>query len=380
MKTSTKVIIKFQIFTTAVLVVVLFFVNILFFDLWIKQYDEKITRIAKQASSMQHAQGRWWKFRTWQPIKDNCFFMYDTRYCLNNAEKFVSNIYKIDDKFFYVKNGVVSDITDFFFLQKILTKSSFLILLLYLILSYPIWTLFLRTIYKKIFKAVKDLEEKNYIEVEKMNLTKNDEFKILFDTINKQIETISSFNKYVSHEIKTPLMNISSSLDLMKIKYNDENIDKIKENIQQIKSILDTLSKLALLENKNFNVEKKKVNICTFIKSLSNDLKIDYSMDCEVENIVTNKDLIQILISNLLINAKKYSKWKISIKITKDYLEVLNPSWEIKNIDKLTDKFYKEWNNWLGLGLFLVKKIAKILGYKIEISYDKGIFGVRIIF
>jgi len=306
--------------------------------------------------------------------------MYNKHFCLSWAERFISNIYKINDYFFYVKWNIVSDITDFFILQKVLTKSSFLILLLYLILSYPIWTLFLRTIYKKVFKAVKDLEEKNYIEVEKMNLTKNDEFKILFDTINKQIETISSFNKYVSHEIKTPLMNISSSLDLVKLKCNDENIDKIKWNIQQIKGILDTLNKLILLEHKNFNIEKVEFDVCEFIKQLANDLKLDYVLHCESEKIITNKDLMQILISNLLINAKKYSKWKINIKVSKEFLEISNPSNEIKNIDKLTEKFYKEWNNWLGLGLFLVKKISKILWFEMEISYKNWVFSIRLVF
>ena len=251
---------------------------------------------------------------------------------------------------------------------------------MYLIFSYPIWKIFLKTIYKKVFKAVKDLKEKNYINVRWMNLIKNDEFKILFDTINKQIDIISSFNKYVSHEIKTPLMNISSSLDLLKLKYTDNSIDRAKENIQQIKSILDTLNMLILIENKNFNIEEKKLDICKLISRISDNLKIDYNLDCETKSIVTNQDLIQILISNLLINAKKYSLGKVNIEVNNKFLKISNKSDEIKNIGKLTDKFYKEWNDGLWLGLFLVKKITKILKYKLEILYKEWKFITKIKF
>jgi len=77
--------------------------------------------------------------------------------------------------------------------------------------------LFLKTIYWKIFEAIKDLKAKNYIQIDKMNLDKEDELNILFRTINNQIDTISSFNKYLSHELKTPLMRMLSNLDILSL-------------------------------------------------------------------------------------------------------------------------------------------------------------------
>jgi two-component system sensor histidine kinase ArlS len=163
--------------------------------------------------------------------------------------------------------------------------------------------LFLNSIYKKIFQAVNNLENENLIDLENMKLDKNDELQILFKTINNQIESISSFNKYLSHELKTPLMNISSTVDLLKLKENNLNYDKIKDNIQQMKEIIDSLNKLILIENKNFSLELSDYNICNEIKKNNNDIKID----CSVATIKTNKDLFNIILHNLLNNAKKYN-------------------------------------------------------------------------
>jgi len=52
MKTSTKVIIKFQVFTSAILFIVLFLVNFLFFEASILQYDEKIQKIEQNINHM----------------------------------------------------------------------------------------------------------------------------------------------------------------------------------------------------------------------------------------------------------------------------------------------------------------------------------------
>ena len=80
MKTSTKVVIKFQLFTATILFVVLFLVNFLFFKAGISQYDEKITKIEK---NIKYINLHWWKMRNWQIVKDNCFLMYGEKYCLN---------------------------------------------------------------------------------------------------------------------------------------------------------------------------------------------------------------------------------------------------------------------------------------------------------
>lgn len=376
MKTSTKVVIKFQLFTATILFIVLFLVNLLFFQAGISQYDEKITKIEK---NIKHMNLHWWKMRNWQIVKDSCFSMYGEKYCLNQAKQNIFWVYHIEDKFFYTKNKVVFDITDFFEFQRIFMKISISIFLFYILISYFIWRLFLNSIYKKIFKAVNDLYEKNYIDIDSMYLSKDDELKILFETINNQIESISSFNKYLSHELKTPLMNISSSLDLLSLKYNDDKFTQVKNEIYNIKNIIDTLNKLILIENKNLKLEKEKIDICKFVNEFSQKLDLKVSIDCKNNYINTNKEMFSIVVKNILENIKKYSKWENKVFIYENEIVFQNKSNDIQNLDKLTEKFYKEWTG-LGLGLYLVKKVSYLLSCELKISYKNGIFQIKIIF
>jgi len=375
MKTSTKVIIKFQIFTGIILLVVLLSVNILFFRLALNSYDEKINKITHR---LWHI--KWWKFRDWQLVKNNCFDMYWNRFCLSNS--ICCWIYKQWNYFFYVKNWIVFDITNSVLLYNNLLKLSILIFCLYLLLSYPLWKLFLNTIYKKIFSAVESLEKENFIDIKKMGLSNDDELKILFDTINNQIDTISSFNKYLSHELKTPLMKILSTLDLLKLKYNDEKITSLKEEIFYIKDIIESLNKLILVETRNYKIEKDYFDVCNYINNFSEKLWLNVLIFCKNKDklIFTSKELFSLVLKNILENAKKYSKWDVKIIITDEYIIFENEASKINDVSKLTDRFYKESDKWLWIGLYLVKKICDILWYKLEISYNQGIFKLKILF
>ncbi len=381
MKTSTKVILKFQLFTSIILFIVLFLVNLLFFEASVSQYNKKIVKIKNMITNMNFHQ---WKIKNCQIAKNNyhvtennCFTMYQKKYYLTNANKNILWFYHIDNKFFYLKNNIVINITDFFTFQKLFIKISIFILLSYLLFSYFIWKLFLKTIYKKIFTAIEDLGKKNYIEIDSMNLSKEDELKILFETINKQIDSISSFNKYISHELKTPLMNISSSLDVLSLKYNNEKFNQLKNEVYNIKNIIDTLNKLIFIENKNLKLETEKIDICLFIKDFLQQINLNLDIDCKNNYINTNKEMFSIVIKNILENMKKYSKWENKVFIYDNKLIFQNKTANIKNPHKLTEKFYKEWT-WLWLGLYLVKNITDLLNYKLKISYKDELFQITL--
>jgi signal transduction histidine kinase len=95
--------------------------------------------------------------------------------------------------------------------------------------------------------------------------------------------------------------------------------------------------------------------------------------------------LFKILLKNLLDNAFKYNtnNWKIQIKLDKNQLIISNTSKNFKEdkLENLLKMFYKN-NSQSGFGIWLVivDKIARKLGYKLEISYEDGVFRVRVEF
>jgi len=379
MKTSTKVVIKFQIFTTVIIFFVLLVVNIAFFKLWISQYDAKIHRITS-SPAFKNWTTHWGKFRNWQKVKNDCFTMYGKKFCLTNYIWLW--IYKQWNHYFYYKNWVVFDVSDFITFFEDLLRLSVWIFVFYLIFSYFLWRLFLQTIYKRIFKAVEDLQKRNYININSMRLSENDELRVLFETINKQIDAISSFNKYLSHEIKTPLMKILSAIDLLSLKCDDKKIPELKKELFFIKDIIDSLNKLILIETKNYQIKKEPFDICKYLQDYSKILGLEISIQCGLKNreVLTSKELFSLVLKNILENAKKYSKWEVKVVVTDKYIIFENRSDKINDVSKLTDKFYKESNKWLGIGLYLVEKICEILWYKLEISYGDWFFKVKILF
>ncbi len=83
--------------------------------------------------------------------------------------------------------------------------------------------------------------------------------------------------------------------------------------------------------------------------------------------IFTNKDALSRILDNLISNACKYSKKDatITIKMDKKILYIKDNGYGIKNVKKVFDRFYKESERGVGIGMHIVKKLCDEL--KIDI-------------
>ncbi len=386
MKTSTKVILKFQIFTSLIVLLILFVVNIIFFKFWVDLYNDKARKVSQNAIyRVDNVNVKWWKYRNWQILNWNCFVMYEEKYCLTEADIVFYKFYVFKDKSFFIEQNIVIDTTEFWILLNRLWKFSVLLFLLYVFISYFLGYIFLQTIYKKLFIGIRQLQSKWYIDLQVLNLDNQDELYILFDKINKYVEAISSFNKYLSHEIKTPLMRISSSIDLLKLKncVDKDLLNQIVDQVKYIWEIIDSLNKFVFIETKNISVEREKINVCALLKEVIEQLGIDYKkIKCNNDLIwTTNKTLLKMVFVNLLKNAVQHGVWEFKIEINKNFITICNKI-EKEEIDlsRITDKFYKwDWSSGLWIGLYLVDKVAKILWLDLKIYIENKFFCVKII-
>ena len=293
-------------------------------------------------------------------------------------------IYRSSDRYFLITNKIAFDITDFFELHLLLVKLSFYIVLFYLIVSYPLGRWFLASIYNKLFEAIRFLKSGQLIDMNKLGISKEDELYLLFQSINNQFDAISSFNRYLSHEIKTPLMSILSSLEILKAqwKITKKDFDEFKKEIFHIKNMIDMFGKLMILERWNLKISKQYMDLCSYIRSMADKLQVDIKIKCNYdEKILINEDLLKMILSNIFSNIKKYAKGKATVFVDSDGVLFQNPSIKIKNVNKLTQKFYKEGTK-LGMwiGLYLVKKGTELLGWKVSTSFENGIFKVYLKF
>lgn len=222
-------------------------------------------------------------------------------------------------------------------------------------------------------------------------LSKKDEIKAKHTAkltlANRQKDDIISA---ISHEFKNPIAIISGYSQTL---IEDENLsqalkikflNKILSNSNKMSQIVDKLRLTLKLQDSNHKLVLNKVSIKKIVENSISDLKIKYK-NREINVLGMNKEinadeiLIGIAISNLIENALKYSQEDVNIEINENSLSIIDKGIGIsqENLENIFKKYYRatsnNWNNSLGLGLFIVKSILNIHHFKLEITSKIGI-------
>ncbi|PRM99000.1 sensor histidine kinase [Aliarcobacter cryaerophilus] len=222
-------------------------------------------------------------------------------------------------------------------------------------------------------------------------LSKKDEIKAKHTAkltlANRQKDDIISA---ISHEFKNPIAIISGYSQTL---IEDENLsqalkikflNKILSNSNKMSQIVDKLRLTLKLQDSNHKLVLNKVSIKKIVENSISDLKIKYK-NREINVLGMNKEinadeiLIGIAISNLIENALKYSQEDVTIEINENSLSIIDKGIGIsqENLENIFKKYYRatsnNWNNSLGLGLFIVKSILNIHHFKLEITSKIGI-------
>lgn len=228
-----------------------------------------------------------------------------------------------------------------------------------------------------------------------------------FHDLNKELEkltryaqseyrTLKEFSENASHEIQTPLAIIKSKLDLL---IQSESLNESQRKlvmssykaVEKLSKLGNALTLLAKIDNNEF-ADTGNINLKEFIKEHINNFRemlllknISLSENLLDKTLISNKILIDILITNLLQNAIRHNKenGSISIILTSNFIEVSNTG---KNgaldIDTIFKRFYKNSNdnNSTGLGLSIINKICEYYEYDIIYSFKNSVHSFKIIF
>jgi len=285
-------------------------------------------------------------------------------------------------------------LTDLQWIKKVFIENTIYInlvsIFLVFILSYLItkWTI---KPFEEIISFLKDykfwedkLLENKYIGTDIWKLI--DSINYFIVESNKVYKNQKEFVQDMSHEIKTPLMQILSTIDLLENRINDE---KALKKLSDIKNVVyhlsDLVSKLNFIqENKELVYKEEDIDLYEYISSIVSTLqdlldkkhiKVEIN-EIEKCRIKSNKYYLERLFINLLTNAIVYNKenGKIFINIYKNKIEIEDTWIWIKEEDlpKIFDRFYRWGNNkiysngtWLWLSV--VKKSLDILSWKVEV-------------
>lgn len=202
-----------------------------------------------------------------------------------------------------------------------------------------------------------------------------------------------NFMMAVTHEFKTPIAVTRLNLEtLQKRKLEEAQQQKLIGNTLQETARLNTLTNNILissqLEAGAYQIGEQWIDVSNLIKTTVQEYVIRFpqrNIQSSVQEELEMKGettLLQLLVSNLLDNAIKYSakENKVEVKLNKEnnavVLQVADEGIGIADAEKkkVFDKFYRvgsedtRTTKGTGLGLFICKQIVQSLGGNIRVT------------
>ncbi|HEB1255232.1 TPA: heavy metal sensor histidine kinase [Escherichia albertii] len=200
----------------------------------------------------------------------------------------------------------------------------------------------------------------------------------------KDFERLSQFADDLAHELRTPINALlgQNQVTLSQTRSLSEYQKTIAGNIEELENIsrlTENILFLARAQKSNvlinfelLSLKREVENLIDYLEYLSDEKDIHFKIDCD-RQIYADKILLQRMLSNLIVNAIRYSPEKSLIYIASfldenSYLniDIASSGARINEPEKLFRRFWRGDNSrhsvGHGLGLSLVKAIAELHG------------------
>jgi two-component system sensor histidine kinase QseC len=221
--------------------------------------------------------------------------------------------------------------------------------------------------------------------IDEINLL-NESLNSMTEQIHKDFYALRSFTENASHEMQTPLAIIRSKVEsLYQIAEGKEMMMQqllaIEDACLKLSKLHQSLLLLTKLENRQFilneSIQLKSILVqkCEERIELFQSKQIELHIDATEFNMHFHQHLAEILISNLLNNAIRYTAvgGTISIVLNQNFLIVSNTALSGSlDTDKVFTRFYKASDTGTGLGLSIINEICTSAGFNIVYQFENG--------
>jgi signal transduction histidine kinase len=196
--------------------------------------------------------------------------------------------------------------------------------------------------------------------------------------LRKALRLTEEFSRDILHDFNTPLSSLRLNISLLKVAQSEaKKIERIERSIQTMISLGDNLR--SYLEG--HPLQKETIDLHSLLKDRIATLQklypdISFILDNSDLSIQANLDAITRIVDNLLSNACKYNKKHGSVWVYIDEpaqtLHIDDNGHGIEHPEKIFDRFYKEHDRGLGIGLHIVKKLCDELKIPIHVKSVLG--------
>lgn len=180
------------------------------------------------------------------------------------------------------------------------------------------------------------------------------------------------FIKDILHDFNTPLASLRLNTSMLKREIGkNSKIDRIESSVTNILSLQEHLRSYL----QNHSLQKEEFELEDILQSQIQQMKksypnIKYTLHIQNTKLFANKEAFIRIVENILTNASKYNKTNgsVTLEFKNNILYIVDTGKGIKNPKRIFERFYKEQERGIGIGLHIVKKLCDELKIKIEVK------------
>ena len=194
--------------------------------------------------------------------------------------------------------------------------------------------------------------------------------------LKNALNLTEEFIKDILHDFNTPLSTLRLNSAMLEEEIGENpKVQRMQKSVQNILNLQENLR--SYLDNHSFQKEEFDLRelledrVGMIEKSFK---KIEFRVEVKEFTLNANRDAFVRIIDNLLTNAAKYNKkdGKVTLKTENNILYIEDTGKGIKNPSKVFERFYKEQERGIGIGLHIVKKLCDELSMEISVNSILG--------
>jgi len=195
--------------------------------------------------------------------------------------------------------------------------------------------------------------------------------------LRNALHLTEEFIKDILHDFNTPLSTLRLNTSMLATEIGENT--KIKRVQNAVQNILNLQTNLKAYLQSHVS-QKELFDLSEFlherVEFIENNYKnVHYRVDVTGTMVETNRDALSRVVDNLLSNAGKYNKkdGKVIIFCENSSLIIKDTGKGIKNPKRVFERFYKEQDRGIGIGLHIVKKLCDELRIDITLTSEEGV-------
>jgi len=196
--------------------------------------------------------------------------------------------------------------------------------------------------------------------------------------LRRSLHLTEEFIKDILHDFNTPLATLRLNSSMLKREIGENRkINRIESSIESVLSLQENLRCYLFdheMQRESFELKPFIEESVVLIEKNYGHITYEVDIDSDIK-LKSNLKAFRRIVNNLLSNASKYNKenGNVTILYEKNQLIFIDTGKGIKDTQQIFDRFYKEQDRGIGVGLHIVKKLCDELNMKIKVESQLGV-------